>query len=251
MFERPTTTTSRALEADLVVVEQLDHARRRARAQAGPVEHELADALGMEAVDVLGGIDASERASLVEAVRQRALHEDPVHGGIGVEAGRSARRARPAGSSQGARGGTSACRPRRSARSCAGRRSASRDRCRRAPWRDPAAARRRQPARARPRRRARGPTGRRPRRRGSVRSWRPRVDDRSGRQAHCRGPRRFIPEGDPQSGSSLDTAVYAGPRQGLAETRAGGALFSGCAARRRPERTVFRRASAGIPRTGG
>ena len=40
----------------------------------------------MEAVDVLGGIDAVERARLVEAVRQRALHEDPVHVRIGVEA---------------------------------------------------------------------------------------------------------------------------------------------------------------------
>ena len=40
----------------------------------------------MEAVDVLGGSDARERARLVEAVRQRALHEDAVHGRIGVEA---------------------------------------------------------------------------------------------------------------------------------------------------------------------
>ena len=33
----------------------------------------------------MAGLDARERAGLVEAVRQRALHEDPVHGGIGVE----------------------------------------------------------------------------------------------------------------------------------------------------------------------
>ena len=205
--------------ADLVVVEQLDHAGGRARAQARAVEHELADALGMEAVDVLGGVDARERARLVEAVRQRALHEDAVHGGIGVERVDRARRARPAAWSPAARGGTSACRPRPSARSCAARRSASRDRRRRAPWRDRAAARRRRSARARPRRRARGPSGRRPRRRGSVRSWRPRVDDRRGRQAQLAAAAavRIIRTGDPQIAEWAEYCRHAGPSAAVAQ----------------------------------
>ena len=199
MFERPTTTTSRALQVDLVVVEQLDHARRRARAQSWPVEHELPDALGVEAVDVLRGIDAGERARLVQLARQRALHEDPVHRRIGVELvdqrvelGLRRRRGQLVVE-------RAACRPRPSARSCAARRSGSRDRRPRAPSRGPAAGRRPRRARALPRRRAREPTGRRPRRRGSVRSWRPRVMDRQAPPAQLAAQRQTLRTGDPDS----------------------------------------------------
>ena len=101
-----------------------------------------------------------------------------MHRRIGVEAVDQRVELAPAASSRRARGGTTACPPRPSARSCAGRRSARRDRRPRARSRDPAAALRPPRVRARPRQRAREPNGQRQRRRESVRSWRPRVDDR-------------------------------------------------------------------------
>ena len=63
-------------------------------------------------------------------------------------------------------------------------------------------------ARARPRQRAREPTGQRRRRRESVRSWRPRVDDRRDCQSAAVRPARIIRTGDPpERTGALDTAA--------------------------------------------
>jgi hypothetical protein len=61
-------------------------ARRRARLEERVLpEQQLADVDRVKAVDVLAVIDRAENLVLVEVLRQRRLHEDAVHRGIGVE----------------------------------------------------------------------------------------------------------------------------------------------------------------------
>ena len=47
--------------------------------------HEQAEAFRVEPVDVFGGHDALDDRLGIQVVRQRHLHEDAVHGGIGVQ----------------------------------------------------------------------------------------------------------------------------------------------------------------------
>jgi hypothetical protein len=74
-----------ALGWDPVVVEDAENTRGRARGDAGLVEHEASEVEGMEAVGVLGRVDPPHRGLPVEAVRERQLQEDAVHGGVAVE----------------------------------------------------------------------------------------------------------------------------------------------------------------------
>jgi hypothetical protein len=83
-----------------VVVEDLHAARRRARQHHGRAREEAAEVRGMQPVGVLGGGDGLHRLVLVEALGQRQLEQDPVHGGVGVQAAQQVEQGRllqPAG----------------------------------------------------------------------------------------------------------------------------------------------------------
>ena len=65
--------------------EQAHAAVRRARTQHRALQHQPADVVRMEAVDVLARIDALGHALRIDLLRQRQLHQDAVDRGIGVE----------------------------------------------------------------------------------------------------------------------------------------------------------------------
>jgi hypothetical protein len=85
MLLRPM-TTARALDRNRRGLEQAHHARRRARPRARFVEHERADILAMESVDVLLGVDRVRDGDRVEMRRQRHLDQEAVNLGRGVQA---------------------------------------------------------------------------------------------------------------------------------------------------------------------
>ena len=64
---------------------QHDAAERRAGRERRQAGREPADVHRMKAVDVLGGIDRVQDLLAVDLPRQRKLHQDAVHGRIGVE----------------------------------------------------------------------------------------------------------------------------------------------------------------------
>ena len=70
-----------ARDLNLLALEHLDHARRRARHQLRPVLHQQADALGGKAVHVLAhgdGVEHLLRRARPHGLRQRRLHQDAV-----------------------------------------------------------------------------------------------------------------------------------------------------------------------------
>ena len=69
----------RALDRDLVGVEQGKDAGRRAGHETRPPLDQQADVLRMQAVHVLDGVDRVEDPSRVVPGRQRKLDENPVH----------------------------------------------------------------------------------------------------------------------------------------------------------------------------
>ena len=85
MLLAPTTTTLRPCDRDLLVLEQLLHAERRAGREHGVAGDQAADVVEVEAVDVLLHRDALEHMRHVDMRRQRQLHQDAVHRRIGVE----------------------------------------------------------------------------------------------------------------------------------------------------------------------
>src|SRR5204863_24557 len=68
----------RAVELDLVLVEERHHADRRRADERRPPEVELARVQRVQAVDVLDRVDRADDTLLVEVVRQRELHEEAV-----------------------------------------------------------------------------------------------------------------------------------------------------------------------------
>ena len=76
-LERPTTTTSVPTMSDVIGVEQLDHAERRARVEPGHVAREPAGAQDREAVDVLVRVDQLDQRHRIEMLRERQLQQDP------------------------------------------------------------------------------------------------------------------------------------------------------------------------------
>ena len=74
-----------ALQRDVVGVEQLDHARRRARPQAGATLRERARALGREPVHVLARVDQRRQGVAVEMLGDRELEQDPADGLVVVQ----------------------------------------------------------------------------------------------------------------------------------------------------------------------
>jgi hypothetical protein len=73
-------------DRDVVAAEQLDDAARRARQRRGDVEDQSTEVGRVQAVGVLVGVDQLERAALVEALRERQLHDVAGAGRVGVEA---------------------------------------------------------------------------------------------------------------------------------------------------------------------
>ena len=67
-------------------LEQANHAVRSAGAHQRIAQCQTADIVGVEAVDILGGIDRVNHHALVDLVRKRHLHKDPVDAFVGVEA---------------------------------------------------------------------------------------------------------------------------------------------------------------------
>ena len=89
MSLRPMTTAGLPGERDLLALEQLDAAKRRAGDERRPFLHQPADVLRVKPVDVLGGIDRIEHSLLGPAAhprRQRRLHEDRVDPIVAIEA---------------------------------------------------------------------------------------------------------------------------------------------------------------------
>src|SRR3546814_5928497 len=68
------------------VGQQRGDAARRARSQAELAQRQVADVLRVEAVDILARVDAVDQAGCVGDARQWQLHEDAVHGRVGVQA---------------------------------------------------------------------------------------------------------------------------------------------------------------------
>ena len=68
----------RAGERDAVAVEHFEDAERRAGPQAGHAGEQAAGVLGMQAVDVLGGVDRLDHGFGAQRFRQRELDEDAV-----------------------------------------------------------------------------------------------------------------------------------------------------------------------------
>ena len=65
-----------ALDRDVVGVQQLDDARRRARQRARRAEHEAAEVHRVQPVDVLGRVDGQQGRSSSRPVGQRQLHQE-------------------------------------------------------------------------------------------------------------------------------------------------------------------------------
>ena len=64
---------------------ELDAADRRTRRQRRQARRQPTGIERMKAIDVLGRIDGGDDARRIDLRRQRQLHQDAVHGGIGVE----------------------------------------------------------------------------------------------------------------------------------------------------------------------
>ena len=69
-------------DRDVVGVQELDDPRRRTRQRAGGPQHQAAEVHGVQTVDVLGGVDGQQGLLLVEAGRQRELHQEGAHLGV-------------------------------------------------------------------------------------------------------------------------------------------------------------------------
>lgn len=74
-----------ALYIDLVVLQHLNDAGRRARERTRLLEHELSEILWMETVGVLGRVDECKRFGGIESVGKRQLQDVAVHRRVGVE----------------------------------------------------------------------------------------------------------------------------------------------------------------------
>jgi hypothetical protein len=72
-------------ERDPVALQERDHAQGGARDDAREPEEQPAGVRGMKPVDVLRRVDRPENPVGIDAGRQRELHEDPVHRGVGVQ----------------------------------------------------------------------------------------------------------------------------------------------------------------------
>ena len=79
--------TTCALDGDVVGVQELDDARRRAGQRAGRAHDQAAEVHRVQPVDVLGRVDGQQGLLLVEAGGQRQLHQEGADGRVGVEAG--------------------------------------------------------------------------------------------------------------------------------------------------------------------
>ena len=77
---------ARAFGGDVVFEEEALAAQGGAGDEAARVlEGELGDVFGVEAVDVLAGVDGADDGGFVDVAGRRALHQDAVDGGVGVE----------------------------------------------------------------------------------------------------------------------------------------------------------------------
>ena len=65
-----------ATDVDVIAVEQLDHAERRARVEPGNVAREPAGAQDREAVDVLVRVDQLDQRHRIEVLGERQLQQD-------------------------------------------------------------------------------------------------------------------------------------------------------------------------------
>ena len=74
-----------AFQRGMHALGQDDAAERRAWRQRGKAAGEAPGIVGMQAVDILGGIDRVDDRFGVDRFRQRQLHENAVHGGIAIE----------------------------------------------------------------------------------------------------------------------------------------------------------------------
>src|SRR5581483_11003040 len=75
----------RAVELDPVLGEQRHHAARRCRDEPRPREEQLTGVQRVESVHVLQRVDGADHALLVDAARQRQLHEQRVDRLVGVQ----------------------------------------------------------------------------------------------------------------------------------------------------------------------
>ena len=85
MLERPITTASSPASESMHGLGQPHAAERRARRQRRQARRQAPGIDRMKAVDVLGRIDGGDHLLRVDLRRQRELHQDAVHGRIGVE----------------------------------------------------------------------------------------------------------------------------------------------------------------------
>ena len=73
---------------DAGLLQKADAPKRRAGNKTRRILHrKLGDIHGMEAIDILAGIDCQNDFGFVDLRRGRGLHKDAVHGRIGVEFG--------------------------------------------------------------------------------------------------------------------------------------------------------------------